>query len=83
MVLFCILESLVFDFEYPVSPIQMDIWVIVILMFVQLLFVGLLTEAIVVIKELRIEKAGLATLFVVFILNGLAFLVMNLLEVTI
>ncbi|MHA1551384.1 MAG: hypothetical protein ACTSQC_05525 [Candidatus Heimdallarchaeaceae archaeon] len=83
LVLFCLLESLVFDFEYPVSPLQMEIWVIVLLMFVQLIFVGLLTESIVVIKELRVEKAGLATLFVVFILNGLAFLVMNLLEVTI
>jgi len=81
--LFCILEALLFDFEYPVSPLQMDIWVIVLLMFIQLLFVGLLTESIIVIKELRIEKAGVATLFVVFILNGLAFLVMNLLEVTI
>ncbi len=82
LVLFCVLEALVFDFEYPVSPLEMDIWVIVLLMFVQLIFVGLLTESIVVIKELRVEKAGLATLFVVFILNGLAFLVMNLLEVT-
>ena len=83
LVLFCLLESLVFDFEYPVSPLQMDVWVIILLMFIQLVFVGLLTEAIIVIKELRIEKSGLATLFVVFILNGLAFLVMNLLEVSI
>ncbi|MBY9001826.1 MAG: hypothetical protein KGD64_12985 [Candidatus Heimdallarchaeota archaeon] len=82
LILFCLLEALVFDFEYPVSPLQMDIWVIVLLMFVQLIFVGLLTESIVVIKELRVEKAGLAILFVVFILNGLAFLVMSLLEVT-
>ena len=82
LVLFCLLEALVFDFEYTISPLQMDIWVIVILMFIQLIFVGFLTESIVVIKELRVEKAGLATLFVVFILNGLALLVMNLLEVT-
>lgn len=82
LILFCLLESLVFEFEYPVSPLQMDVWVIVLLMFIQLIFVGLLTEAIVVIKELRVEKAGLVTLFVVFVLNGLAFLIMNLLEVT-
>ena len=83
LMLFCILESLVFEFDYPVSPLQLDVWAIVLLMLVQLLFIGFLTESILVIKELRVEKAGVATLFTVFILNGLAFLVMNVLEIVI
>ena len=78
-----ILVSLVFEFEYSVSPLQMDVWVIVLLFLIQLIFVGLLIESVVVIKQLRVEKAGTIALFVIFILNGLAFLIMNMLEVAI
>ncbi len=83
LILLCILESFVFKSEYPTSFLQIDIWFIAILIIVQLIFVGLLIEAIIVIKELRIEKAGSAALLTVFIVNSLAFLIMNMLEVLI
>ena len=50
---------------------------------IQLIFVGFLIEAIIIVKELRIEKAGSIALFTVFIVNGFAFLIMNMLEVLI
>ena len=40
-------------------------------------------EAIIVVKEVRLEKAGSIALLAVLILNGLAFVIMNMLEVTI
>jgi len=83
LVLLCLLESLVFQSEYPTSLLQIDIWFIVVLILIQLIFVGFLIEAIIIVKELRIEKAGSIALFTVFIVNSFAFLIMNMLEVLI
>ncbi len=83
LVLLCLLESLVFQSEYPTSLFQIDVWFIVVLIIIQLIVVGLLVEAIIIIKELRIEKAGSIALLTVFIVNSFAFLIMNMLEVLI
>ncbi|MHA2357356.1 MAG: winged helix-turn-helix domain-containing protein [Candidatus Heimdallarchaeaceae archaeon] len=83
LILLSVLVSFVFEFEYTVSPLDMEVWILVLLFFVQLLYAGFIVEAIIVIKELRIEKAGTITLISVLVLNGLAFVIMNLLEVAI
>ena len=83
LILLCLLESLVFQSEYPPSLFQIDVWFIVVLIIVQLIFIGFLVEAIIIIKELRMEKAGSIALFTVFIVNSFAFLIMNMLEVLI
>ena len=83
LILLSILVSFISDFEYPVTILQFQTWVIILFFFVQLVYAGLLMEAVVVIKELRLEKAGSITLFAVLILNGLAFVIMNMLEVAI
>ncbi len=77
LILFSVLESLVVDFDYPISPLDLEIWLFVILIFTQVITLGLLIEAIIVIKELRIEKAGIVALVTSYTLNGLAFLIMN------
>ena len=81
LILLSLLESLVFQSEYPPSLLQIDIWFLVVLIVVQVIFVGFLIEAIIIVKELRIEKASSIALFTVFIVNGFAFLIMNMLEV--
>ncbi len=78
-----IILAFVFGYEYPVSFLDLNVWFIIVVFLFQLLCVGLLIEAIIIIKELRFEKAGVLALFVVFIVNALAFVIMNLLEVTI
>ena len=83
LMLLCLLESLVFQSEYSPSLFQIDVWFIVVLIIVQLIFIGFLVEAIIIIKELRMEKAGSIALFTVFIVNSFAFLIMNMLEVLI
>ncbi|MHA1707942.1 MAG: winged helix-turn-helix domain-containing protein [Candidatus Heimdallarchaeaceae archaeon] len=83
LIILSTLESLVFDFDYTISPLQMSVWVIVLLFFVQLIFTGLLLESIIVIKELRAEKAGVIALLTTFVINGIAFVIMNLLEFSI
>jgi hypothetical protein len=81
LILLSILISFIADFEYPVSILQFEIWVIILFFFVQIIYAGLLMEAVVVVKELRLEKAGSVTLLAVLMLNGLAFVIMNMLEV--
>jgi len=83
MVLLTVILSFVFDFTYPTSLFELDVWFIVLIFIFQLFFVGFLLEAIVVIKEIRFEKAGVTALFVVFMINALSFIIMNLLEVSI
>ena len=61
----------------------MEIWVIILFFFVQLIYAGFLMEAVIVIKELRLEKAGSISLLAILVLNGLAFVIMNMLEVAI
>ena len=83
LILLSVLVSFIADFEYPTSILQLEIWVIILFFFVQLFYAGLLMEAIIVVKEVRLEKAGSIALLAVLILNGLAFVIMNMLEVTI
>ncbi len=83
LVLLTVIQSLVFDFTFPTSLFDLDVWFIILIFIVQLIFVALLLESIVVIKEIRFEKAGVTALFVVFIINALSFIIMNLLEVSI
>jgi hypothetical protein len=83
LILLSVLVSFIADFEYPVSILRLEIWVIILFFFVQIVYAGLLMEAVVVVKELRLEKAGSITLLAVLILNGLAFVIMNMLEVAI
>ena len=77
LILFSVLESFVIDFDYPISPLDFEIWLFVILIVAQVISLGLLMESIIVIKELRVEKAGIVSLLTSYILNGLAFLIMN------
>lgn len=83
IMLLTLIQSLVFEYEFPISLFDLDVWFIILIFVMQLIFVALLLEAIVVIKEIRFEKAGLTALFVVFITNALSFIIMNLLEVSI
>ncbi|NPD89802.1 MAG: helix-turn-helix domain-containing protein [Asgard group archaeon] len=83
LLLLSILVSFISDFEYTTSILQMEIWVIILFFFVQLIYAGLLMEAVIVIKELRLEKAGSISLLAILVLNGLAFVIMNMLEVAI
>ncbi|MCG3261073.1 MAG: hypothetical protein H7644_15060 [Candidatus Heimdallarchaeota archaeon] len=83
MILLTVILSFVFDFTYPTSLFELDVWFIILIFIFQLFFVGFLLEAIVVIKEIRFEKAGVTALFVVFMINALSFIIMNLLEVSI
>jgi hypothetical protein len=83
LILLSVLVSFIADFEYPTSILQMEIWVIVLFFFVQLFYAGLLMEAIIVVKEVRLEKAGSISLLAILVLNGLAFVIMNMLEVAI
>lgn len=75
--------TFVFGYEYPISFFNTSIWFIIVVFLFQLLYVGFLVESIVVIKELRFEKAGVVALLVVFVLNAIAFVIMNLLELII
>ena len=83
LVLLAVVQSLVFDLTFPTSLFDLDVWFIVLIFIIQLIFIALLLESIVVIKEIRFEKAGVIALFIVFITNALSFIIMNLLEVSI
>ncbi len=83
LILLAVIQSLVFEITFPTSLFELDVWFIILIFIVQLIFVALLLESIVVIKEIRFEKAGVTALFVVFIVNALSFIIMNLLEVSI
>lgn len=83
LILLSILVSFISEFEYTTSILQMEIWVIILFFFVQLIYAGFLMEAVIVIKELRLEKAGSISLLAILVLNGLAFVIMNMLEVAI
>ena len=83
LILLSVLVSFISDFEYTTSILQMEIWVIILFFFIQLIYAGFLMEAVIVIKELRLEKAGSISLLAILILNGLAFVIMNMLEVAI
>ena len=83
LVLFSILMSLVLDFNYPVSPLDYEIWMFLLLILIQTIYLGLLTESLIVIKDVRMEKAGLISLFVIYILSGLSFLLLRGLEVVV
>jgi DNA-binding transcriptional ArsR family regulator len=83
LVLLSVLVSFISDFEYTTSILQMEIWAIILFFIVQLIYAGFLMEAVIVIKELRLEKAGSITLLAILVLNGLAFVITNMLEVAI
>lgn len=83
LILLSVLVSFISDFEYTTSILQMEIWVVILFFFVQLIYAGFLMEAVIVIKELRLEKAGSISLLAILVLNGLAFVIMNMLEVAI
>ncbi len=83
LILLSVLVSFISDFEYTTSILQMEIWAIILFFFVQLIYAGFLMEAVIVIKELRLEKAGSISLLAILVLNGLAFVIMNMLEVAI
>ena len=83
IILLTTLQAFVFEYEYPVTLLDYSVWFMILIFFIQLIVVGFLIESIIVIKELRFEKAGATALLVIFIVNALSFVIMNLLEVSI
>ena len=77
LMLFSILEALVLDLTYPTSPLGLDLWMFILLIFIQIIYLGLIIEVLIVTKEIRMEKAGLIALFVIYLLNTLSFLVLR------
>lgn len=77
LILLSLIQWIVIDISYPQNPFSLELWFIVVLVFVQVVYIGLLIEALVVTKDLRVEKAGFIALVVVYILNVGAFLFMN------
>ncbi|MHA1303778.1 MAG: winged helix-turn-helix domain-containing protein [Candidatus Heimdallarchaeaceae archaeon] len=77
LILFCIFEYFVTDFTYPASPLDLDLWLFLLFVLIQVLFLGILIESLIVIKELRMEKAGLIALLVVYTLSVFSFLVLK------
>ncbi|MHA1685511.1 MAG: winged helix-turn-helix domain-containing protein [Candidatus Heimdallarchaeaceae archaeon] len=63
--------------SYPVYPWEMEVWLFVLFLFVQTYCLGLLVESYMVIKELRLEKAGFVALLITYLLNFFAFIIMN------
>ncbi len=81
--IFSIVEYFTIDVDYSVSPLDISIWLFLLLIFIQLLFLGIIIEALIVIKGLRMEKAGLIALLVIYLLNLFSFLLLRGLVVTI
>ncbi|MHA1115292.1 MAG: winged helix-turn-helix domain-containing protein [Candidatus Heimdallarchaeaceae archaeon] len=81
--IFSIIEYFVMDVDYSVSPLDISIWLFLLLIFIQLLFLGIIIEALIVIKGLRMEKAGLIALLVIYLLNLFSFLLLRGLVVSI
>ncbi len=77
LILLSLIQWIVIDPSYLENPLSLELWYIVVLVFVQIIYIGLLIEALIITKDLRVEKAGFIALLVVYIMNIGAFLFMN------
>lgn len=63
--------------SYPYYPWELPVWLLLLFLLVQIYCLGMLIENFMVVKELRVEKAGFIALIITYFLNFLAFTVIN------